>query len=456
MKTRVFSLLAWPERHPGATILAIGAVFVMLYGASLVLLPKASGRIVLGDATHHYVQLRSAVFDRDLHFRNEYVALYDLRGGEPGVEWVYEETPTGHVRNLMPVGPAILWAPAFLLVALGVWVSHWFGAAYPLDGYGRLFQAAAGFSGIFAATAGSWLAYRAAAALFDRRVAIWATLAVWLSSSAIYYSLISPTYSHAASMLATGGFWLVWIRTSGDVRVRRYFFLGLLAGIAALMRWQDAVLLVIPGLELVWRRREETVRSAAAKLAAAGAGALVGFAPQAFVWWVLYGAPFTIPQGAGFMRWEYPALLAVLFSDNHGLVSWTPIAALSLIGLIFLLRRDPRVGAAALLFFIASWYVNASAADWWAGEAFGARRFVSCVPVFVLGLAALLDRGKRPSAVGASVCVAFTVHTFLLLVQYQAFMRGLRHVVPYPSGVEGLYFARFVAPFDLLRWWLSS
>ena len=40
--------------------------------------------------------------------------MYRLQGGEPGTEWVYEGTPTGYVRNLMPVGPALFWAPAFL------------------------------------------------------------------------------------------------------------------------------------------------------------------------------------------------------------------------------------------------------------------------------------------------------------------------------------------------------
>ena len=141
-------LITLPERHPAATLFGIGTIFLLLYTASLIWLPKTSGRIVIGDATHHYVQLRSAVFDRDLHFRNEYVRLYGLRGDEPGVEWVYESTATGHVRNLMPVGPALLWAPAYLLVSALVWIGGLLGFTYPLDGYGRLFQAAAGISGI--------------------------------------------------------------------------------------------------------------------------------------------------------------------------------------------------------------------------------------------------------------------------------------------------------------------
>ena len=43
----------------------------------------------------------------------------------------------------------------------------------------------------------------------------------------------------------------------------------------------------------------------------------------------------------------------------------------------------------------------------------------------------------------------------LLLVQYQTFMHGLRAVAPYPNGFYGLYVARFVVPFALLRRWLA-
>ena len=447
--------LTVPERHPGFTVLAVSVLFGLAYGTSLVVLPKASGRIVIGDALHHYVQLRSAVFDHDLHFQNEYIRLYRLKGGEPGTEWIYEPTATGHVRNLMPVGPAIVWAPGFLLVSGGVWLADRLGASYPLDGYGRLFQATAGFGGIAAAGLGAWLACLAAASLFDKRAAVWAMLTVWLASSSLYYSVISPTYSHAASMLAVSGFWLAWVRSRQYQTAPRYAMLGVLIGIAALMRWQDAVFLVIPAIDAAWHLRRELVVPTAGRLLACAGGAVVGFGPQMIVWVVLYGTPLAIPQGAGFMRWTEPALWAVLMSDNHGLFTWTPVIALSLAGLVSITRRVPLVGVAAVLVFAVSWYVNAAVADWWGGEAFGARRFLSCFPVFVLGLAAIFNRFGTRLGVIAAVAAVFTVHTLLLLLQYQALMHGLWDVVPSPRGVDGLWLARFRAPFDLIAWWLG-
>jgi hypothetical protein len=445
--------LTVPERHPGFAILALGLLFAAAYTLGLVLLAKPDGRIVVGDAMHEYVQLRSAVFDRDLRFTNEYLRLYGLTPATVDEEtrWIVDANETGHVRNLMPVGPALLWTPAFLLTTAGVWVADLGGADYPLDGYGRVFQASAGYSGIAAASLAAWLSFLVACAFFDRRSAIWGTLAIWLASSALYYTVVSPTYSHAPSMLAVSLFFLVWIRTRGRVDYTRYAWLGALAGFAALMRWQDAVLLVVPAVDAVVSRASGGWRTASGRLGAAAAAAFIAFTPQMFVWQRLYGHPLTIPQGGAFMQWTTPALLAVLFSDKHGLFTWTPVIVVACAGLVALARRAPLAGGASIAFLAISWYINAAVADWWAGEAFGARRFLSCFPIFVLGTAAVFDAWRgRPARI--AVCTAvFVTLTALLLVQYQTFMHGARAIAPYPKGFEDLWLARFVVPFRLLK-----
>ena len=451
------SVLLLIERRTARVILAFGALFALAYLTSIVVLPKPGGRLLLGDALHHYVQLRSVVFDGDLHFRNEYIRMYGLQGGEPGTGWIYQDTETGHVRNYMPAGPAILWAPLFLLVTFVAFVGNLTGANWPIDGYARIYQATAGATGVIAATAGVWLSWRTAASLFSARAAAWGTVVLWLSSSALYYSVISPTYSHAASLLATSAFWYAWVRSDRSPDVHRYAILGGLTGLSALMRWQDGILLAPVALDLLLRMkaREMSLRRAVVAGAAALIASIIVFSPQMIVWTTLYGQPLALPQGEGFMRWTDPALLLVLFSDWHGLLTWTPVCAIAIAGSVYLARRDPRLGGAAILFLLLSWYVNAAVADWWAGEAFGARRFVSCFSVMALTLAALIDRWAPAAnrvALAGGIVVA---HTFLLLVQYQAFMHGLRDAAPYPRGAYNLWLARFVVPIDLAREWLG-
>jgi hypothetical protein len=354
----------------------------------------------------------------------------------------------------MSVGPAVVWAPLYLTTTAAVGVANAFGAKYPLDGYGRVFQASAGVSGILAATIGAWLAYLWSRRVFGVRAAIWATLAVWLGSSAIYYSVVSPTYSHAASMLTAGIFFYTWSGTVGQQTSRRYAVLGLLGGLCALVRWQDLVFLAAPVIEIAWsmgpgeepllRRAKRATRH----LFACAAGSLAGVLPQLAAWTIIFGSPLLVPQGGGFMRWTSPSLLAVLVSQ-HGLLSWTPVVALALAGCALLFRTDRLTATVVATILLFEWYTNAAVADWWAGEAYGARRFVGCFPLFVVGLAALFDRFRHRSALAPALTIVVVSANLLLLVQYQAFLKGVRDIAPYPEGLYGLWAARFVVPFKL-------
>lgn len=453
---RIERLAGLVTAHPDRTIVAIGCVMAAVYSLSTVVFPKPDGRIVVGDAVHYFVYLRSLVFDGDLHFQNEYVRLYRLSlPAPPDTEWVFTPLPTGYIRNVMPIGTALAWAPLYLVTTVGVWVTHALGGAIPVDGFSRPFQLSAAFSGIVAATAAAWLAFRTARDLFGSAPALWATLAVWLGSSALYYSLVSPTYSHATSMLATSLAMYGWWRTRERRTSGRYALVGVLVGLAALVRPQDAVFLAVPLVDCASaaltapRTRAAVLRSAWHALVTCGAAALA-FSPQLVVWSTIYGSPLLVPQGAGFMRWSEPHLLAVLFSTFRGLFTWTPVVLVGVAGL-WLVRLEHRVlavGCAAT--FVLSWYVNAAVADWWAGEAFGARRFLSCYPLFVIGCAAVLARWRGHAvrcAVAVAVVVAFNM---LLLFQYQVFLKGWRDIAPYPDDLWGLWVARFVVPVRVL------
>jgi len=450
--------LDWIDRHAAGLIAAIGAVCALAFAASLLVFPKPDGRVVVGDAVHYFVYLRSMVFDHDLQFKNEYMRLYGVSSPGPETGWIFTPLPTGYVRNMMPIGSAIAWAPLYLVTAAGSWLLAALGIGGPVDGFSRPFQASAGLSGVLAATIGAGLAFGAARSWFGTRAAFWATLAVWLGSSALYYSVVSPTYSHATSMCATSAVIYAWRRWTGEMTVGRYTGLGLLTGMAALVRWQDAVFVIAPLADILGeasrgggRLSERWVR-AAVQGAALGGAMLVAFLPQMVVWNTIYGDPFLVPQGSAFMRWGAPHLLDVLFSGFRGLFTWTPALAFAVAGLWPLCGRERRAGLALLGILVASWYVNAAAADWWAGEAFGARRFVSCYPVFVLGAAALLERLEhRPLAV-AGVVAGLVAMNLLLILQYQLFLKGWRHLAPYPDGWWNLWVARWLVPVRLVRW----
>jgi hypothetical protein len=191
------------------------------------------------------------------------------------------------------------------------------------------------------------------------------------------------------------------------------------------------------------------IRFALARLAAAGASAILVFTPQLIAWQALYGRPFTIPQGGDFMRWWDPALVPVLFSPFRGWISWTPLAAAGILGLPMMWRRSPRLAVAAASFVCASIYVNAAVADWWAGEAFGARRFLSCYPLVALGATLLVAGQTRWHAVTRVLLAALVVANLFLLLHYETFMLGYRSLAAYPDNWSTLWGGRFLTP---ARW----
>jgi len=441
------------ERRPVATLSLVGLIFAVTYLVAVLGLPAGAGRIINGDAIQYFAWLQSAVVDGDLDFSNDYRQLYASADPATNV-WLRSRTPAGRPPNLMSVGPAILWSPFYVSARLAG------GVVGPGPQSEALLQASVGVAGIVYATLGACLTFWACALLFPRAAAFWATLVVWLAGPAIYYSLVSPTYSHATSLFAVSLFVYVWLRTRGAPGIGQTILLGALAGLVAMVRWQDALVLLLPVVEalVLVCRRQASVVAVTIRLALLGLAAGVAFLPQLLAWNAVYGTPLLIPQGAGFMRWTQPAMLSVLFSLKRGLFSWTPALLPAAVGLPLLIRRDRLAGWMILLVLIVAVYVNASVQDWWAGEAFGARRFIGFGVFLALGLAALMTvpaAASRPALV-AWFSVAAIAYNLLFLFQYQLFMRGMRDLVPYPETARQIFVDRLWLPFQLLLRWVSG
>jgi hypothetical protein len=441
------------EARPAAAFTLVGFAFALAYLAGVLVFPSGSGRIINGDAIQYFAYLQSAVIDGDLDFSNDYRQLYRNADPETNV-WLRSRTPIGRVPNMMSVGPAILWSPFYVGTRVVL------GAGAPGERAQGILYASVGVAGILYATVGAWLTFLACALLFPRRAAFWATLVVWLGGPAIYYSFVSPAYSHATSLFAVSLFVYVWLRTRGATGYGRTLLLGALAGLVALVRWQDSLVLLLPvaeALAMLWRR-QAGVAAVTVRLGLLGVAAGIVFAPQLLAWQAIYGTPVVMPQGAGFMLWTSPAILSVLFSLKRGLFSWTPALLPAVAGLPLLIRRDRLVGWATVAVLAASVYVNAAVRDWWAGEAFGARRFVGDGVFVALGLSALMALPtlvKRPGVV-RWVSASAIAYNALFLFQYQLFMRGMRELVPYPETARQVFLDRLWLPFQFLWRWMSG
>ena len=180
---------------------------LLAYTAATEVLRKPNGRVIFGDATHHFVQLRSMVFDHDFDFQNDYMRIYGLTKDEPETNWIfYDHTATGKVRNYMPVGPALLWAPLYLVVAGAQLLLSYAGLTSRPDGFDHVLQVVPGLMGVMAGTAATWLSWRLARRFSTPAAAAIGSIAMWFGSSACTSRSSPHRLSHTASMLAASLF----------------------------------------------------------------------------------------------------------------------------------------------------------------------------------------------------------------------------------------------------------
>jgi hypothetical protein len=275
---------------------------------------------------------------------------------------------------------------------------------------------------------GLWLSFCLARNYVAEKWAFLATVAYWFASSLIVYMYLNPAWSHALSLFAVALFLWYWHRTRDRRTAPKWILLGLLAALMVNMYYLNVIFLLVPALEgigeyiaLIRSGGRGAPRTSLAHLLGFHtlfvAAFLIGMLPTLVTRKIIYGQFLTTgyPQALDW-NWTHPVFAKVLFSSDHGLLVWTPIVILAIIGL-FLFRSCDRMfaiylGAVTLVFiYVISCYVN------WDGiSSFGNRFFVSLGPVFIIGLAAFFDRLRRwiPNERKAFLAASFAVICFVV------------------------------------------
>jgi len=454
--------------HPGAAPRWAGRrALVLLF---LLTLPLVTPKVRGADEIEYFSYLRSLVFDHDVEFGNEYDRFYaaDPRGlaGFKATFLDRRETETGRHINFAPLGCALLWSPFYLLAHAGVLAARAMGARVAADGFSFPYVAAVCYASALYGLAGLLLVHDTLRdhGRMPEAAATLSVAALWLGTPLLYYMTLAPAFSHAPGVFAVA--LLVWLslraatRGSGgtagspsleqrariaarlhcveprqrdlaalgphsaramDASIWEWAAIGAVGGLAALVREQDGLFLIIPAGLATHRaigRRDWT--AAVARSAAIGVAALLAFSPQLLAYRALTGRFGPSRLVARKMSWSSPHLLQVLFDPGHGLFAWSPLLLVATGGLVYLVwrRRDLTVVLLALALLLQVW-INGAVESWTQAGAFGARRFVSSTPIFAWGLAALLAavpaRRFRLAVLGLVLFVAWNVG---LVVQF--------------------------------------
>jgi hypothetical protein len=348
---------------------------------------------VRGDGNGYYAWLVSPVIDGDLDFTNQFqradplfqTLIFELDGSvRPEAR-----TVTGRVGNQWSVGPAVMWAPWFLVAHAGVLLARALGATVAADGYSWPYLWLVSMSTVLYGMAALWLSARVATRLGYGRGAGVAALGIGLASSLPVYQVFLPFHVHALAACAVAAFiaWVVWrgtLSTAGD-----WVVWGALAGLMVQVYHLNGVL-VLPAI-WVWYRtitRDGWMRAFTHGVVFVAA-ALTICLPQLIGKTLLYGRPWITGYQDQFI-WSDPRLWQTLLSTNHGWWLWTPVVVIAVAGLVRVWRSHGEMRPwllAGLVFYVAV----ASYQNWHGQSSFGNRFFISLSLVLVVGLAAVAD-----------------------------------------------------------------
>jgi len=395
---------------------------------------------VRGDGVGYYAYGRALLIEHKLDFRNDWLhANTSFRAGRVDNQNQIEAaqfTLTGHIDNHFSIGPAILWLPELVIAQAFVKVDHLFGGNIPADGFSlpyvlsmALGTACYGFLGVL-------LSFKLAKRHLPARAAFLGALGVWFASSLPVYMYFNPSWSHALSAFATALFFWYWDRTRVDRTSRQWLVLGIVSGLMMNVYYVCAILLVVPLFESLisyWREiqlgRWRSVKLLLFRNLVFSLSVFVSFLPTLITKQIVYGRYLKFGYGEQWFL-SSPALLKVCFSSEHGLLSWTPVTALSLIGLAMLFRYDRGLSLYSILAFLTYLYTIGCYQEWAGISSFGNRFFVSLTPIFVLGLAAFFARLTLKSPASVTTKLGPIINTVLIIWNLGLIFQWGTHLIP--------------------------
>ncbi|HYP39525.1 MAG TPA: glycosyltransferase family 39 protein [Chloroflexia bacterium] len=429
---------------------------VALVTLFVVVAPLVTSRIYASDEIQYFAYTHSLFFDGDLDFSNQYLYFYE--SDKVKFQAIYEdlylkhEPETGLPINVAPIGTGLLWMPSFAAAHSFVLAASALGMDIPANGYSQPYIVAICLTSYLYGCLGLLLCYLLAKGLFGSGVAAFAVATVWLATPLVFYTVVAPPWSHATSLFTVTLFLWYWNRTRRKEgrSLREWALLGASAGLMMLVREQDALFMVVPATEAAlalvgdWRAKVQAltanIRRWVIGLLLMGITAAVVFVPQLIAYRVITGGFGPSKVVSGKFTWTAPNALNVLFSPEHGLIPWTPVLVLALIGLALLWRTDRTLTLALSVAFLLQVYVAGSFLTWQSAGSFGQRRFINSTSIFVLGACALVAWALAngcPKWLIAGVAALFVAWNAGLLMQYALWCSPQRQGLDWATVLKG-------------------
>lgn len=351
-------------------------------------------KIIRTDGKGYYAYLPAIFIYDDLHFTfwEETELKYT---GELNEFNDYRKSIGTGVTNKYYAGTALMQAPFFAL-AHKITLNER-GVA---DGYSKWYQIFVNVAALFYLTVGLiFFALFLQAQGFNSWKILGTIYALAFGTNIFVYSVLEPSMSHVYSFALVSIFVFLADRFFRQARRRVFILAAVVYALIVLVRPVNGILIFsLPFLAGSAERLETGYQYFVKHWGQLLQGALVFFA-------IVSLQPIIYKlQTGNFFVWSYqdegfdfldPSFTKILFSYKKGLFVYTPLALISLFGVL----KMPRFRAWSLIcFLVFVVYILSSWYPWWYGGSFSGRVFVEYFPFFFFSFAVLCEHLKFKGA----------------------------------------------------------
>lgn len=361
------------------------AIFFLLSCSTIVYLYQIrnmSGDPIRSDGMGYYIYLPAKFIYHDLAFSFEHPFFEGLNILENGA-----------VVNKYPLGTAILETPFYFIADVIASLS----SKYQADGFSLPYQYAIVIAALFYCFWGLIIVYDILRRYYSSYVVNWTMIFLCYGTSLFHYATFDASFSHVYSFFLISLFiWMVIkIEEENKTKVSYYFLLGVVAGLIFNVRNPNVIVVFFYIFYRVhtWtdlkKRFIDIFRLK--KLIPPCLGGMMMISIQCIYWYMATGKPIIRSYGSEeTFSWIFPHLYSVLASVSKGLIFYSPILGLALLG-VFCIKRYFSSSISIMVVTILHLYITSAWDCWQYGGSFGQRPFVDVYCLYAILLACILQ-----------------------------------------------------------------
>lgn len=386
--------------------------------------------MIQSDGAGYYAFARSIFVDGDIDFRNDF--------DPPQTPFLWPpdygiSRYTGATINPFTVGPAVYWTPMWWASHLFTYIGKATGMPWHADGYDMTYVVFITFATAIAGLGALLTLYQLLRRWYVAPVALLTTITMYVGTNLLFYTVYEGSYVHALSTWLSTIVVTLACRLEHDQRLRIWLWCAAASAALVLTYWVNAIVAIVPMLvitRLCWQRYQErdwhTLTQYMVYLGSMLVVVGTILAPQLAVWQIMQGAWYRIPrESIRFTPQEFQ-LVAFFVGPLYGMIWWTPVYAIGLIGLGMFARAHRWHGFMFIITCAVFIVYNTSIPNWHGSSGYGLRRLTSILPILAIGYAYVLHLlAHRISLAWALsiTCMAWSVRLMLRYSEYK-FQRG--------------------------------